>query len=222
MNKCIFSEDRKYRYVLEHKTSVSNDKRCLFVCLNPSKADENISDNTVTRCINYVTKWGFGIFVMCNAYAFRSTYPKELIDEIDPIGQDNYIHIVSESKRADLVIAGWGNLLKNTKHKEAVQDIIRKVANKDIYCLELTKNNTPKHPLYLKKDLYPKLYLESFNNGYKNCTLVEWDKIEEHHFVCGCGDCSCHGWDGNHYGIKYGCSCHYYNKETNNWELRNE
>ena len=33
------------------------------------------------------------------------------------------------------------------------------------------------------------------------------DPHENHHYVCGCGDCACHGWDSNHYGVQYSCQC---------------
>lgn len=31
---------------------------------------------------------------------------------------------------------------------------------------------------------------------------------EDHHWVCGCGDCACHGWDGAHQGVQHSCDCH--------------
>ena len=48
-----------YRYDL---TRVWDRQRplCLFLMLNPSTADAERSDPTVTRCLNYAHAWGYG------------------------------------------------------------------------------------------------------------------------------------------------------------------
>lgn len=70
-----------------------------------------------------------------------------------------------------------------------------------------------------------KLGTNPVKSFYENCSLVDYETnelIEEHHFVCGCGDCACHAWDGSHYGMQYGCSCHVFNSKKRKWELRKE
>ena len=54
----IFSQDRKYRYLLErifedrHYSEEPHELTVNFCMLNPSTADEIQNDPTVTRCIN--------------------------------------------------------------------------------------------------------------------------------------------------------------------------
>ena len=52
----IFSKDRRHRYTLARmirNTEPERDNTVLFVCLNPSTADEVRDDPTVRRCVGY-------------------------------------------------------------------------------------------------------------------------------------------------------------------------
>ena len=57
-----------------------------------------------------------------------------------------------------MVICAWGNnkIIKrvNKKFNTNVYNQL-KLINSELYCLELSKDNTPKHPLYLPKNLKP-------------------------------------------------------------------
>ena len=86
--KAIISKDKIYRYKLS-RTWDSTKPTILFIGLNPSIADENIDDQTITRCINFAKDWGYGTLLMANLFAFRSTYPKDIYLIDDPIGKDN-------------------------------------------------------------------------------------------------------------------------------------
>lgn len=83
----IFSPDRKYRYFLHRFWGTG--PWVSFVCLNPSKADEEEDDNTVKRCINYARLWGFDGLIVANIFAFRATNPIIMKAQDDPIGPDN-------------------------------------------------------------------------------------------------------------------------------------
>ena len=55
----FFSPDRLHRYAL-WRTWDESKPTAMFVCLNPSTADEVKNDPTVTRCIRYARDWGYG------------------------------------------------------------------------------------------------------------------------------------------------------------------
>ena len=102
-----FSPCRQYRYSLwrywdEHK------RYAVFVCLNPSTADETKDDPTVRRCINFAKGWDYGGMIMLNLFALRSTDPKRLKLVDDPVGPDNDFHLRSASSKAGITIAAWG------------------------------------------------------------------------------------------------------------------
>jgi len=153
MKTAFFSDDRVYRYTLSRIWLPGKPYIC-FVGLNPSKADENIDDPTIRRCIGYAMSWGYGGIVMVNLFAFRSTDPKNLLSATDPIGPDNYHHIFSNSWGAALTIAAWG-----VRGGYLGQDKKVRAQLTNPHCLALTKEGHPKHPLYLKKDLRPVPYL---------------------------------------------------------------
>ena len=142
-----FSDCRKYRYALS-RTWNGKKKTILFIGLNPSTADEKIDDPTIRRCINYAQNWGYGSLLMVNLFAYRATLPTELKNVKNPIGNDNDLHILELSKKADLAVAAWGNegtLLNRDKE-------IKKILP-NLMCLKINKSGQPVHPLYQKKDL---------------------------------------------------------------------
>ena len=106
--KANISEDKIYRYTLS-RTWDSTKPTVLFIGLNPSIADENVDDPTVTRCINFAKNWGYGTLLMANLFAYRTTYPKEIYLIDDPIGKDNDYYLLECVKQSDLIIACWGN-----------------------------------------------------------------------------------------------------------------
>ena len=143
----IFSDCRKYRYALS-RTWNGKKKTILFIGLNPSTADEKIDDPTIRRCINYAQNWGYGSLLMVNLFAYRVTLPSELKNVKNPIGNDNDLHILELSKKADLTVAAWGNegfLLNRDK-------VVKKLIP-NLMCLKINKSGQPAHPLYQKKDL---------------------------------------------------------------------
>jgi len=142
-----FSDCRKYRYTLS-RTWNGKKKTILFIGLNPSTANEKIDDPTIRRCINYAQNWGYGSLLMVNLFAYRATMPTELKNVKNPIGNDNDLHIIELSKKADLAVAAWGNegsLLNRDKEVKIIIPILM--------CLKINKSGQPAHPLYQKKDL---------------------------------------------------------------------
>jgi len=146
----IISHDDKYRYQLsriwdEEKPTV------LFIMLNPSTADANVDDPTIRRVINFATSWGYGGIFVGNLYAFRSTDPNGLRYIDNPIGDDNLQHIQKLIGLSERVIYAWGN-------NQTEPDWLCHLVDTP-YCIDISKKGIPKHPLYLKGELQPKLYL---------------------------------------------------------------
>ena len=142
-----FSDCRKYRYALS-RTWNGKKKTILFIGLNPSTADEKIDDPTIRRCINYAQNWGYGSLLMVNLFAYRATMPSELKNVKNPIGNDNDLHIIELSKKADIAVAAWGNEGSLLNRDKEVKKILP-----NLMCLKINKSGQPAHPLYQKKDL---------------------------------------------------------------------
>lgn len=134
------SDDRRFRYALV-RTWDSDRPSILFVGLNPSIADAKRDDPTVRRCIAFAERWGFGTLLMGNIFALRSTDPKALRTAIDPVGPENDQWLARLVKRADKVVAAWGN---GGRHLQRDQAVLAALGN--TYCLGTTARGCPRHP----------------------------------------------------------------------------
>jgi hypothetical protein len=123
----------------------------LFVLLNPSTADENVLDPTLTRCQGFTRRLGYSRFEVVNLFALRSTDPKGLHHIADPIGPDNDQVIAERMAEASVVIAGWGSF---PLAAERAKRVLMLAACRSIrmMCLGTTKAGWPRHPLYLRAD----------------------------------------------------------------------
>jgi hypothetical protein len=162
-NACIFSECRNYRYTLLHQwDELFERQRALFICLNPSTADENQLDPTLTRIKSFSTRLGANEFLILNLFAYRATDPKEMMTVNDPIGSENDAHIKAAITEAYTlngeqldIVGGWGNHGLHMQRQRACLTLLehfRELPNLNIYCLGKNSNHTPKHPLYIAAD----------------------------------------------------------------------
>ena len=148
-----FSPDRDYRFALWR---IWDDRpKVMFVGLNPSTASESLNDPTIRRCIGFAKDWGYGGVYMCNLFGLVSTDPKALYEHLDPVGRGNNLVLQMIRDRCRLAVAAWGALVNTrdfkyyyTQHRaEIVAEWLA-----PMMCLGITKNNCPRHPLYLSKD----------------------------------------------------------------------
>ncbi len=150
-NGAEFSEDRKYRYCLwriwdETKPMV------MFIGLNPSVANELSDDPTMRRVINFSRSWGYGGVYMTNLFAWVTSYRKELKLCKDPIGSVNNWWLNHTATKSQIIIFAWGGFPLAKERGEQVCSIMKG------YALEINKDGSPKHPLYIKGDTMPILY----------------------------------------------------------------
>ncbi len=132
----------------------------LWAMLNPSVADAEITDATLTRCVNYSRGWGYTSLYLVNLYAYISTDPTELRANLCAVGPDNDWHISNLLPRATEVIVAWGGnkmVTAGGRHLEVLR-LIRE--HHSPRCLGLTKHNHPLHPLRQRADLVPVSYEE--------------------------------------------------------------
>jgi hypothetical protein len=147
----VLDETGVYRYLLWRIWDKSKP-RVTFIMLNPSTADANIDDATIRRCVGFADTWGYGGMEVVNLFAYRATHPEVLKLCDDPIGPENDDYIFISSARSMMIIAAWGTNGGFKNRDKAVLELIR-----NVYCIDVSKEGHPKHPLYLKSDLKPKL-----------------------------------------------------------------
>lgn len=142
----------QYRYELRRVWDESKPL-VLFVCLNPSKADGHIEDNTSRVCINYAKRWGNGGLLIGNLFAYRSTDKSALYAVPDPVGLENDFWLKKLQSEASLVVCAWGDTgaFKN-------RDIEALSFLSVPHCLVKLKSGRPGHPLYKRADIEPSSY----------------------------------------------------------------
>lgn len=143
-----------WRYTLERWWD--REKEPLVACLvNPSTADAERDDATVTKLMGYARAWGHGGLVLVNPFAYRSTDPEQLREQgreraIGP-GNDD---VLAEVCGRRTVLVGWGKHGRLWDRDVEVAELLKEVGS-ELVCLALNKDGTPVHPLYQKKDLWP-------------------------------------------------------------------
>lgn len=152
----IFDRSMEYRYWLRRSLEpFSNLKSaCLFIMLNPSKADAYRNDNTVSRCMKFATLWGFHQLWVCNLFGLRSPYPGDIYESDDPVGDDNDFYIEMAIKQADRVVVAWGNHGGFQGRSDRVLNMI-KYHSVNAMTFGLTQSKFPMHPLARGKNWIP-------------------------------------------------------------------
>lgn len=148
-----FSGGGKYRYTLIRAFyQWTIDAHCVFIMLNPSTAVASFSDPTVRRCEGYTRLWGYKALVVVNLFGLRSTDPKQLYKDADPVGPENDRFIMHHVRKAGVVICAWGVHGKFMGRGGKVLDMVKEYRPQ---YLKLSKLGVPMHPLYLKANLKP-------------------------------------------------------------------
>lgn len=150
----VFDASREYRFALTRRRHEGTGC-CMFIMLNPSTADAFQLDPTVTRCRNYAWGWGCHKLVVGNIFALRSTDPQALYRCPDPVHPRNMEILRKLAANADMVVCAWGVHGALLGQGNTVRAMLAELPETPVYYLGLNKDGSPKHPLYLSKDLVP-------------------------------------------------------------------
>lgn len=120
--------------------------------LNPSTADADQDDPTITRVVRRAAALGFGSLTVWNLYALRATDPAQLSLVADPVGPENLIWIRKAleecATRSGTATVGWGTGCADQRIISDIQAIAADLGVK-LHCLGVTKEGHPRHPLYV-------------------------------------------------------------------------
>lgn len=140
-NGAIFSEDKKYRYVL-WRIWDKNKPLIMFIGLNPSTANEYIDDPTIRRIKTFTKIWEYGGFYMLNLFTYITVYPEELIKCNNPLKLANW-YLEIYVKKCEKIVFAWGSF---QEAKNRAEEIINRLKG---YALKINKDGMPAHPLYI-------------------------------------------------------------------------
>ena len=66
----------------------------MFIGLNPSKANSLNNDRTLTRIINFSSRWNYKNIYVINLFGLISKSPSQLLKNKDPVGRNNDLIIL--------------------------------------------------------------------------------------------------------------------------------
>ncbi len=170
---CEGRQRSTWRYALERVWD--NGPLVNFLCLNPSTADEVKSDPTVTRCLHYAQRWGYGGCIVTNIFALPSTYPSVLLTARAPVGPDNEAAIREAAHRCAFVVVAWGAWGRIMQRGLNVAGLLAE-DQVEMRCLGVTKEGFPRHPLHMPATATPRIYYTTHHPGEMD--RLSWRKRE--------------------------------------------
>lgn len=158
-DRTIFSDDRKHRYTLWRQLDnyQENNPYCVFLGLNPSVANEEINDPTITRCMKWTKNMHETAMYMLNIFSMISTDPYVMKIDREPNREENDLIIknLTHHQNAKIIILCCGT---HGKYLDRLSKISYLLKDVNLYCFGKNLDGTPKHPLYLSYKTSLKLY----------------------------------------------------------------
>ncbi len=157
-----------YRLVLGRRW---DDRPVLLVCMfNPSEADHQIDDPTITLLCHIASHNGFGGLDVVNGIPLRSSTPRAAVEMVNTWDtrqawyerdwlQRNLGEIATLVEQAGAVLLAWGALADRCSDWfDTVREEIECALPDGVplYCLGKTAGGYPKHPLARGKHKVPK------------------------------------------------------------------
>ncbi len=166
------SPNRRYRYWLEATLENPGERAgtgiCLFLMLNPNKADHDRSDATIDRCNYLAQEWGYRTLWVCNLLPVRggdsSALPRDRMGPYKPEGPEfagcplcrgnsqrdlhiNDLHIRKAAENAGIIVCAWGGKGGlNERGREVARLLVGEGHQERLYTFGLTKTEwQPRH-----------------------------------------------------------------------------
>jgi hypothetical protein len=140
-----FDRSGRYRYSL-YRQFDSGEGILTMIMLNPSTADAQYNDPTITRCIRFAHGNGFKQLTVVNLFAFRATAPIDLKKARNPVGSENNTFIEQAATASALTLVAWGN---HGQFRSRDVEVLKLLQSCALHCLGTNKGGSPKHPLYV-------------------------------------------------------------------------
>ena len=149
-----------YRYLLSRHTAALNSRILLVCMLNPSTADEEKNDPTISRVSRLAENGGYGQLLVLNLLAIRATKPSDIWSHQNPFGEDNWQTWDNALKELnpdrDTISVAWGcapkdrnQLLQFMRALVKASSCLKSWASPIMTWVE-NLDGSPRHPLYIR------------------------------------------------------------------------
>lgn len=147
----MIGDNDKVRYLLKKEGS----KPLVVIGVNPSTANDNRPDATMTRVLGIVERNGYDSFIMLNLYPQRCVKPSSLSPEFDPAIHEENLRQIKDAlagiDHPDVLLAFGDNIGIRPYLKNCLRNIVAVINGHNPHWLQLgtpTGNGNPRHPLY--------------------------------------------------------------------------
>lgn len=160
VSEVIYSECGKHRYVLRKRFKSDNKKlnkgKLVFFLLNPSFADELLSDKANRIASNIAIKNDFSELVILNLFSVITHNSKCPLEKLSKDKfQENDFYIKKELETAEQIIISWGAECKYTRRKAVVKRVVRENFKnmKKVYSIKYKDNDTAHISYYISDNI---------------------------------------------------------------------
>lgn len=151
--------DRGHRFHL-YRQLASGEGTVLWIMLNPSVADADRPDPTLTRCISYSHREGYRRLEVVNLFSRITADPAALLPASITGAQVSRAEEIIRwaASNANAAICGWGSWGPNQVCRDMVANrsafVLSVLEHYRVptWCLGRTASGAPRHPLYLPAD----------------------------------------------------------------------
>lgn len=150
----VFSPDGKHRLRLWRVWDASQPV-LVWCLLNPSIANGERNDLTLTKCIGFAKRNGYGGVILVNLFTLVATDPDELQKQLHVANvwdADEHIKWACSAPVLAQVVAGWGSKPWAKTRALNVLNYLRALRRGHVLCLGTCSDGSPKHPSRLGYD----------------------------------------------------------------------
>lgn len=146
------NDNNTCRFFMEAELSgCDENKIALVIMKNPSKANEDESDQTVNRVLEVMYKSGYGKCYIMNLipyYATDSARVADIAENDEEVYELNDKLLKEKIESATRIFVAWGgkSSFNNDFYNKRVEKIKSLLKGKEVYCYKKNNNGTPIHP----------------------------------------------------------------------------
>ncbi len=129
-SKAIFSDDGEHRLLL-WKEWDKDKPTAMIIMINPSTADDLISDNTTMLVMNNLHRLGYGCVNIVNLYSrIMDRLSLRFYSDNDLLDENNDAVIGKYAEKSDMIIIAWGCVGKHSQRIRYRQaELLEKLMN---------------------------------------------------------------------------------------------
>ncbi|WP_391561251.1 DUF1643 domain-containing protein [Novosphingobium sp.] len=144
----VMSPCETYRYRLERDFVQTGPTVAVFM-VNPSWADAQIDDNTITRLVGFGKRLGWGKLIVGNVFAKRTEDVNQIGKQSQQVEDENLAHVTQIMRDAQIHIVAWGTLTKLPEYLREKWRLISETAKSEecnLQCFGTVQSGHPRHP----------------------------------------------------------------------------